>query len=80
MTLAEVAPGPRHSHSHPLYFRSQAQTPMPDQSFKVSLSLMDNPDKLKIVTVEGCRNIDDCIGHIWATEKGWVIDAIKPLD
>lgn len=49
------------------------------QSFKVSLSMMDNPDKLKFVIVEDCKDMDECIDHIYETEKGWIINAIKQL-
>jgi len=52
---------------------------MTTQSFKVSLSLMDNPDKLKFVIVEDCKDMDECCDHIWKTEKGWIINAIKRL-
>jgi len=46
-------------------------------TFKVTLSHADNQDKFKFVTVAECKDMDECIDHIWATEKDWVIDAIK---
>lgn len=46
-------------------------------TFKVTLSHMDNQDKFKFVTVAECKDMEECIDHIWATEKDWVIDAIK---
>ncbi len=57
-------------------------------NFKVTLLHMDNPDKLKFVIVEECKDMDDCLNHIWETElaqlrttqqKGWVIDAVKRI-
>lgn len=46
-------------------------------TFKVTLSHADNPDKFKFVTVAECKDMDECLNHIWATEKDWVIDAVK---
>ena len=49
----------------------------PMLNFKVTLSHKDNPDKFKFVTVAECKDMDDCVTHIWATEKDWTIDAVK---
>lgn len=48
-------------------------------NFKVTLSHMDNQDRFKFVTVGECKDMDECLEHIWETEKGWVIDAIKRI-
>lgn len=48
-------------------------------TFRVTLSHADNQDRFKFVTVEECKNLDDCLNHIWATEKDWVIDAVKRI-
>ena len=48
-------------------------------NFQVRLSCLDNPDKVKFLIVEECKDMDDCLDHIWATEKGWVVDSIKRL-
>ena len=48
-------------------------------AFQVTLSHMDDQDKFKFVTVEECKNMDECLDHIWATEKEWVIDAVKRI-
>ena len=49
------------------------------KTFKVTLSQMDNPDKLKFILVEDCIDMDDCVEHVHSTEKGFVINAIKEL-
>ena len=49
------------------------------KTFKVTLSQMDNPDKLKFILVEDCVDMDDCVEHVDSTEKGFVINAIKEV-
>jgi len=49
------------------------------KTFKVTLSKMDNPDKLKFILVEDCIDMDECIEHVHSTEKGFVINAIKEM-
>jgi len=49
------------------------------KTFKVTLSKMDNPDKLKFILVEDCIDMDECIDHVHSTEKGFVINAIKEM-
>jgi len=49
------------------------------KSFKVTLSRIDNPGKFKFIVVEDCVDMDECIQHVWDTEKESVIDAIKEL-
>ena len=49
------------------------------KTFNVTLSRIDNPDKLKFITVEECVDMDDCIHHIHSTEKEFIIDAIREV-
>ena len=50
------------------------------KTFKVTLSQMDNPDKLKFIhMVEDCIDMNDCVEHVDSTEKGFVINAIKEV-
>ena len=49
------------------------------KTFKVTLSQLDNPDKLKFILVEDCTNIHECIDHVDSTEKEFVINAIKEM-
>jgi len=47
------------------------------KTFRVTMSRMDNPDKLKFIEVEECVNMDECIDYIHSTEKEFIINAIK---
>lgn len=49
------------------------------KTFQVRLSDVNNPDRLKFITVEECVDMDDCINHIHSTEKQFIIDAIKEV-
>lgn len=49
------------------------------KSFKVTLENQDNPGRFKFITVEECKDMDECIDHVWNTEPGWTIDVIKQL-
>ena len=49
------------------------------KSFKVTLENQNNPGRFKFITVDECKDMDECIDHIWNTEPGWTIDAIKQL-
>ena len=49
------------------------------KTFKVTLSQMDNPDKLKFILIQDCSDIQECIDYVDSTEKGFVINAIKEM-
>ena len=49
------------------------------KTFKVTLSRLDNPDKLKFILVEDCIDMQECIEHVDTTEKAFVINAIKEV-
>ena len=49
------------------------------KTFKVTLSRWSDPDQLKFITVEDCVDMDDCVKHVWSTEGGFVIEAIKEV-
>jgi hypothetical protein len=47
------------------------------KTFQVTMSRMDNPDKLKFIEVAECMNMDECIDYIHSTEKEFIINAIR---
>ena len=49
------------------------------KTFKVTLSRIDSPDRLKFILVEDCIDMEDCVNHVDATEKGFIIEAIKEV-
>ena len=47
------------------------------ETFKVILSLKDNPDKFTFVTIEDCTDMDDCIDHIHEHFPEFQIESIQ---
>jgi len=47
------------------------------ETFKVILSLKNNPDKFTFVTIEDCTDMDDCIDHIHEHFPEFQIESIQ---
>ena len=46
-------------------------------TFKVILSLKENPDKFTFATISECDDMDDCINHIFQNFPDHQIEEIK---